>query len=105
MNSPPARTQPDRTRPESSAIPVRLRSNGPLLTRPDLTRHPTTGSGQAAAAEFVWFGVPGEVFVVEGVVAQAAVEDADEPVREGAEGLVVGGAAGALPVVEGAGAG
>ena len=31
---------------------------------------------------------------------QAAVEDADEPVREGSEGLVVGGSAGALPVIE-----
>ena len=32
------------------------------------------------------------------------MEDADEPVREGAQGLVVGGSAGALPVIEGAGA-
>jgi hypothetical protein len=40
--------------------------------------------------------VPGEVFVVAGVAAEAAVEDADQPVREGAEGLVVGGA----PTVE-----
>jgi hypothetical protein len=31
---------------------------------------------------------------------RAAVEDADEPVGEGSEGLVVGGAAGALPVIE-----
>ena len=45
------------------------------------------------------------VLVVEGVVAEAAVEDADEPVGEGAEGLVVGGAAGAVAVVVGAGAG
>jgi hypothetical protein len=36
---------------------------------------------------------------------QAAVEDADEPVREGSEGLVVGGSAGALSVIGGAGAG
>ena len=36
---------------------------------------------------------------------QAAVEDADEPVGEGAQGLVVGGSAGALSVIEGAGAG
>jgi hypothetical protein len=49
--------------------------------------------------------VPGVVFVVEGVGSQAAVEDADEPVREGSEGLVVGGSAGALSVVERAGAG
>ena len=32
------------------------------------------------------------------------MEDADEPVGEGAEGLVVGGAAGAVPVIDGAGA-
>ena len=50
------------------------------------------------------FGVPGAVFVVAGVAGQAAVEDADEPVREGSKGLVVAGSAGALPVVVGAGA-
>ena len=44
------------------------------------------------------------MLVVEGVASQTAVEDADEPVGEGAEGLVVGGSAGALPVVERAGA-
>ena len=37
----------------------------------------------------------GGVFVVGGVVAEAAVEDADEAVREGADGAVVGVAAGA----------
>ena len=47
---------------------------------------------------------PGEVFVVEGVVAKAG-EDADVAVSEGAEGLVVAGAAGALLVGIGAGAG
>ena len=47
--------------------------------------------------------MPGEVLVVEGVASQAAVEDADEPVRKGSEGLVVRGAAGALSVVERAG--
>src|SRR5918995_2823639 len=54
-------------------------------------------------AEFVWSGVPGVVLVVEGVSSQAAVEDADKPVREGSQGLIVGCTAGALPVVEGAG--
>jgi hypothetical protein len=49
--------------------------------------------------------VPGEVLVIAGVASQAAVEDANEPVREGAEGLVVGGAISALSVIEGAGAG
>jgi hypothetical protein len=55
--------------------------------------------------ERVVCGVPGLVFVVAGVVVQAAVEDADEPVRDGPEGLVVGGAAASLPVVERTGAG
>jgi hypothetical protein len=40
--------------------------------------------------------MPGEVFVVVGMDSQAAVEDADEPVREGSEGLVVSGSAGAV---------
>ena len=40
------------------------------------------------------------MLVVEGLMPQAAVEDADEPVPEGSEGLVVGGSAGALPVIE-----
>jgi hypothetical protein len=35
--------------------------------------------------------VPGSGLVIEGVISQAAVEDADQPVGEGAEGLVVGG--------------
>jgi hypothetical protein len=46
--------------------------------------------------------VPCQVLVVGGVGSRAAVEDADEPVCEGAQSLVVGGSAGALPVVEGA---
>ena len=37
-----------------------------------------------------WLAVgPGGVFVVEGVVVEAAVEDADEAVGEGAQGLVM----------------
>jgi len=51
------------------------------------------------------FGRPGDGFVVDAVVGEAAVEDADEAVGEGAEGLVVGGAAGSVPVVVAAGAG
>ena len=43
---------------------------------------------------------PGGVFVVEGAVAEAAVEDADEAVGEGSEGLVVGVAGGSALVVE-----
>ena len=61
-------------------------------------RNPAVGdSGSGGRGLFV-FGVPGAVFVVGGVVAQAAVEDADEPVRDGPECLVVGCAAGSLSV-------
>jgi hypothetical protein len=45
---------------------------------------------------------PGGVFAVGGVVAEAAVQDADESVSQGAEGLVVQVAGGAVLVVEGA---
>jgi hypothetical protein len=46
------------------------------------------------------------VFVVEGVVSEAAVQDADEPVGEGSEGLVVVVASTAVGVeVAGSGAG
>jgi hypothetical protein len=34
---------------------------------------------------------------------QAAVQDADEPVRERTQSLVVGGSAGTLPVIESVG--
>ena len=45
---------------------------------------------------------PGGGFVLEGAVGHAAVQDADEPVRECAKGLVVGVAGGgAVAVVEG----
>ena len=47
---------------------------------------------------------PGGVFVVERSVAEAAVEDPDEAVAKGAEGLVVGGPGGAALVVVGPGA-
>jgi hypothetical protein len=43
---------------------------------------------------------PGGVFVVGRVVSEAAVEDADEAVREGSQGPVVGVAGGASLVVE-----
>ena len=50
-----------------------------------------------------WLAVcPGGVFVVEAVVVEAAVEDADEPVGERSEGLVVEVAGGSVLVVEGA---
>ena len=49
--------------------------------------------------------VPGDVFVVVGAVAEAAVEDADEAVAQGAESLVVEVAGVASLVVEVAGAG
>ena len=48
---------------------------------------------------------PGLGFVVAGAVAEAAVQDADQPVGQGPQGLVVGRAAGALLVVVGPGAG
>jgi hypothetical protein len=48
---------------------------------------------------------PGGVFVVEGAGFEAAVEDADEAVGESSQGVVVAVSAGALLVVEGAGAG
>jgi hypothetical protein len=48
---------------------------------------------------------PGGVFVVEGAVGEAPVEDADEAVGEGPEGLVVEVAGGAVLVVEGAASG
>ena len=48
---------------------------------------------------------PGGVFVVFGLVFEAAVEDADEAVGEGTEGLVVSGAACSLLVVEHSGSG
>jgi hypothetical protein len=48
---------------------------------------------------------PGGGLVVVSVVAQAAVQDADESVGQGAQGLVVGVAAGAVSVVLAAGIG
>src|SRR5450432_499824 len=48
---------------------------------------------------------PGGCLVVGGAGFEAAVQDADEPVGEFAQGGVVLGAAGAFGVVEGAGAG
>jgi hypothetical protein len=58
------------------------------------------GSGDQVEAD-----VPGSGLVVEGAGSQAAVQDADQPVRDGTEGLVVGGASGPLSVVEGSGSG
>ena len=46
------------------------------------------------------FGWPGDVFVVSALMREAAVEDADEAVGEGPEGLVVGDATVTLTVVE-----
>jgi hypothetical protein len=48
---------------------------------------------------------PGGVFVVEGVVAQAAVQDSHQPVPESAQGLMVGGSACSASVVVGPGTG
>ena len=46
---------------------------------------------------------PSGLLVVGDAVGEAAVEDADEAVREGAQGLVVRGPAGSMSVVVGAG--
>lgn len=48
---------------------------------------------------------PGGCLVVEGAGLEASVQDADEAVSDFAQGRVVACAAGALGVVEGAGAG
>src|ERR1700744_1328817 len=48
---------------------------------------------------------PGGVFVVEGAGFEASVQDADEPVGETSQGVVVADAAGAELVVAGAGTG
>ena len=48
---------------------------------------------------------PGGGLVVAGASLQAAVQDADQPVREPPEGVVMSESFGALLVVEGAGAG
>ena len=45
------------------------------------------------------FGGPGDGFVVEALVGEASVENADEPVGAGSEGLVVGGAVASSSVV------
>src|SRR5260370_21503629 len=58
-----------------------------------------------SSGELVFAVRPGGGLVVEGAALQASVQDADEPVGELAQGSVVLGAAGALGVVEGAGAG
>ncbi len=65
-------------------------------------RHPRGLACQAACCCAVG---PGGVFVVEGAGFEAAVEDADEPVGEAPEGVVVPVSGGAVLVVEGAGAG
>jgi hypothetical protein len=58
-----------------------------------------------SSGELVFVVGPGGGLVVEGAGFEASVQDADEPVRELAQGRVVPGAAGALGVAEGAGAG
>ena len=60
-------------------------------------------SGQS---KFVlWTVSPSNDFVIGDMVGEAAVQDADEAVAEGPQGLVVGVAGGAALVVAGAGAG
>src|ERR1039457_2030976 len=58
-----------------------------------------------SSGELVFVVGPGGGLVVEGAGFEASVQDADEPVGDLAQGRVVPGTAGALGVVEGAGAG
>src|SRR5260370_36599360 len=58
-----------------------------------------------SSGELVFAVRPGDCLVVEGARLEAAVQDADEPVGELAQGGIVLSAAGALGVVEGPGAG
>ena len=58
-----------------------------------------------SSGELVFVLGPGGGLVIEGAGLEAAVQDADEPAGEFAQGRVVLGAAGAFGVVEGAGAG
>src|SRR5258708_38545488 len=58
-----------------------------------------------SSGERVFVVRPGGCLVVEGAGFEASVQDADEPVGDLAQGGVVFGAAGALGVVQGPGAG
>src|SRR6476659_7757607 len=64
------------------------------------SRRVRCGSG---GGRLLVLGRPGTLFVVAGVCSQATVQDAHQAVGESAEGLVVGGAAGSVLVVERAG--
>jgi hypothetical protein len=57
------------------------------------------------AAVVLCGGGPGDGFVVGGVVAQAAVQDADEAAGQASQGVVVADVASSQTVVVGAGAG
>ena len=58
-----------------------------------------------SSGELVFVLEPGGCLVVEGAGFEASVQDADEPVRDLAQGRVVLGAAGTLGVIECPGAG
>ena len=57
-------------------------------------RTPLLGSGSHGSSRR-W---PGELLVIGPAVAKAAVQDADQPVGQGPEGLMVGGATGPVGV-------
>ena len=89
----------------SRSFPTIVSSGSSLLDlqlqlRHQISHERKVSSGDGMCGEV---GGPGGVFLVAGAVAETAVEDADEAVAEGPESLVVGGAAGGLPVVGGAG--
>lgn len=92
------------TCPAGVTVAIRpAKGGGGTATEPVKTSH---GANVSSGEVVLGHGgaLPGGGLVVEGVVAQAAVEDADEPVRDGAQGLVVRGAAGLALVVVGPGA-
>ena len=85
--------------------PVASRRTATRCSRPNSTAAAKTSQVRKLSS-CCWGAVcPGGVFVVEGCVAQAAVQDADEAVGQGAQGLVVGVAGGAVLVIERSGAG
>src|SRR6202035_5869204 len=80
-------------------------TTGPGLSDPGRCRSPSDIPRSSESSGLLGAVSPGDVFVVGAVGCEAAVEDADEAVAEGSEGLVVAVAVGAVLGVEGLGAG
>src|SRR5436190_637114 len=76
-------------RPRSRSSTTGTATRSPTPTGPS-ARSPTTR--------------PSGPLGIGGVVAEVAMQDADQPIAQGAQGLMVGGASGALLVVVGPGA-